>query len=165
MIRPIVKMGNPILFAKSQEINDFKTIGLSAIVNDMIDTMRHLQGVGIAAPQIGYPFRIIAFGFEQNDRYPNEKPIPLTVLVNPKLTITNKQLESASEGCLSIPGLRAKVPRYKALDYEGMDLTGKMIKNKAIGFLARILQHEMDHIDGRLFPSRIDDFNTFGFES
>lgn len=163
-IKPIVRMGQPILFQRAREVDFTKQKDLKEIIESMIATMQHLQGVGIAAPQIGYDLRIILFGFEHSNRYPNEKPIPITTLINPNIEFIGQQQVSGWEGCLSIPGLRGLVPRYQEVSYQGFDIKGSRISGTATGFLARILQHEIDHIDGRLYPSRINDFSQFGFE-
>lgn len=163
-IQSVVKMGNQQLMSPSVVITDFADAKLKQIVTDMHDTMRAKGGVGIAAPQIGYNVRIIMFGFESNPRYPDEQPIPFTVLINPVIEILSDELEDGWEGCLSIPGLRGLVPRYKKIRYQGYDLDQQPITRVAEGFHARVLQHECDHLDGILYPRRINDLRFFGFE-
>lgn len=163
-IQSVVKMGNQQLASPSVAITDFTDVNLKQIVADMHDTMKAKGGVGIAAPQIGYNVRIIMFGFESNARYPNEKPIPFTVLINPVIEILSNELVDGWEGCLSIPGLRGLVPRYQKIQYQGYDLDKQPITRIAEGFHARVLQHECDHLDGILFPRRINDLRFFGFE-
>ena len=163
----IVKMGNKLLATPSTPIDDFKIINTShfkQLILNMRDTMEEKNGVGIAAPQIGCNQRIIMFGFEKNRRYPNEKPVPFTVLINPIYQILSQDTNDGWEGCLSIPGLRGLVPRFNTIKYTGYNLEGKKISQIAEGFHARIIQHECDHLDGLLFPSRLKDPRLFGFE-
>ena len=163
-IQSVVKMGNQQLMSPSVAITDFTEPNLKQIVADMHDTMQAKGGVGIAAPQIGYNVRIIMFGFESNPRYRDEKSIPFTVLINPVIEILSDELEDGWEGCLSIPGFRGLVPRYKKIRYRGYDLEQGPITRVAEGFHARVLQHECDHLDGILYPRRINDLRFFGFE-
>ncbi len=163
-IKTIIKMGNPKLFKKSKPIHHFNTPKLHAIIQDLKDTMQHYNGVGIAAPQIGYLLQIIMFGFKHNSRYPNEAPIPETILINPKLVILTDKKEGYWEGCLSVPGLRGFISRPVAIEYTGYTPEGRLIKRKAEGFHARVIQHEYDHIHGILFPQKITNFQKFGFE-
>lgn len=121
-------------------------------------------GIGIAAPQIGCNLCVIMFGFEYNERYPNEKPVPFTVFINPIIETLSDEMVDGWEGCLSVPGLRGLVPRYKKIQYRGYDLKGNAISRVGEGFHARVVQHECDHIDGILFPQRIKDMQFFGFE-
>lgn len=163
-IKSVVKMGNQKLATPSIPVTDFSDVALQGIVSDMLDTMQDKGGVGIAAPQIGHNLRIIMFGFESNERYPNEKPVPFTTLINPVIEILSDELIDGWEGCLSVPGLRGLVPRYKKIQYHGYDLHGKAITRIAENFHARVVQHECDHLDGILFPRRIKDLQYFGFE-
>jgi peptide deformylase len=133
-------------------------------VIDMIDTMRALNGAGLAAPQIGVPERVVIFGFESNPRYPAEEAIPLTVLVNPTIEATSSAMEASWEGCLSVPGMRGKVDRYLRIRYRGLDQHGNEIDREVEGFHARVVQHECDHLDGILYPMRISDIRDFGYE-
>lgn len=163
-IKPVVKMGNAQLAEPSLPVQDFTDPALQTIICDMQDTMKHEGGVGIAAPQIGYPLRIIIFGFEHNHRYPNEASVPLTVLFNPEITLLTDETEDAWEGCLSVPGLRGLVPRYRKINYSGYDVNGQRMDRTAEGFHARVVQHECDHLDGILYPLRITNMRYFGFE-
>ncbi len=163
-IQSVIKMGNQQLSAPSLPITDFTDRKIKQIVDDMQDTMHATGGVGIAAPQIGYYVRIIMFGFESNPRYPKEKPVPFTVLINPMFERLSEELVDGWEGCLSVPGLRGLVPRYKKIRYHGYDLEGQKISRVAEDFHARVVQHEYDHVDGILFPQRIKDMRFFGFE-
>lgn len=163
-IQSIVKMGNQKLATPSLPVTDFSDSALQMVVNDMLDTMQEKGGVGIAAPQIGHNLRIIMFGFEANERYPNENPIAFTLLINPVIEILSDEMIDGWEGCLSVPGLRGLVPRYKKIQYHGYDLYGKEIRRIAENFHARVVQHECDHLDGILFPRRIKDLSYFGFE-
>jgi peptide deformylase len=163
-IQAVVKMGNQQLASPSISIMDFTDVSLKNIIADMHDTMQAKGGVGIAAPQIGYNVRIIMFGFESNPRYPNEKPVPFTVLMNPIIEVLSDEIVDGWEGCLSVPGLRGLVPRYKKIRYQGYDLDGQLITREAEDFHARVVQHECDHLDGILFPRRISDLQFFGFE-
>jgi len=155
-ITSVVQEGNPILFRISEPVTQFGTVELKSLIADMLDTMVATQGVGIAAPQIGVNKRIILVGFEKNDRYPGRDPIPLQVVVNPQLEIVDPTLEKDWEGCLSVPGRQGCVPRHRALVCKGFDPDGKPVRIEASGFHARIFQHECDHLDGRLFTSRVE---------
>jgi len=163
-IQAVMKMGNQQLASPSILITDFTDERIKTIIADMHDTMQAKGGVGIAAPQIGYNVRIIMFGFDSNSRYPNEKPVPYTVLINPVFEILADELVDGWEGCLSVPGLRGLVPRYQKIRYQGYDLDGQLITKVAEDFHARVVQHECDHLDGILFPRRINDLRFFGFE-
>ena len=163
-IKDVVKMGNARLAEPSLPVRDFADPQLQSIISDMLDTMKEEDGVGIAAPQIGYQLRIIIFGFEANPRYPDEKSIPFTVLINPEIEVLTDEMVDGWEGCLSVPGLRGLVPRYTRINYSGYDINGQRIERFAEGFHARVLQHEYDHLDGILYPMRIKDLRYFGFE-
>jgi peptide deformylase len=136
---------------------------LEALLVDMRDTMRHLNGAGLAAPQIGVNVRVVIFGFEDNPRYPDADPIPFTTLINPVLTPLGEDMDDGWEGCLSVPGMRGLVPRYRALRYTGVDAAGRPIDRTVSDFHARVVQHEVDHLDGILYPRRIRDLTKFGF--
>ncbi len=157
-------MGNQQLLKSSSLVTDFTSHELRDLVTDMRDTMKAEGGVGIAAPQIGCNLRVIIFGFDSSERYPNEEPIPFTVLINPTIKAVTNEMEEGWEGCLSVPGLRGLVPRFKKIQYNGFDLQGNPISRKAAGFHARVVQHECDHIDGILYPARIENMQMFGFE-
>lgn len=165
-IKSVVKMGSQQLATPSEAIMNLETSlqELLILVENMKDTMREKGGVGIAAPQIGCNKRVIIFGFEKSKRYPNEKPVPFTVLINPTIRILSDEMVDAWEGCLSVPGLRGLVSRYNNIEYSGYDLEGQLITRVAEGFHARVVQHECDHLDGILFPQRLKDLRFFGFE-
>ena len=163
MIRQVLKMGDPRLLEKSQPVEAFDTEELHALIVDMRDTMAHLDGAGLAAPQIGVPLRVVIFGVRLNPRYPEAEEVPHTVLINPVITPVGDEMEEAWEGCLSVPGLRGVVPRYKRLRYAGFDESGSPIDRSVEGFHARVVQHECDHLDGILYPMRVRDMSLFGF--
>jgi len=162
-VRPVLKMGEPLLRAVAQPVARFDA-QLAALVADMDDTMRALSGAGIAAPQIGVSARVVIFELKDNPRYPHIQPVPYTVLVNPLLTPLTDEEAEGWEGCLSVPGLRGLVPRVTRLRYSGFDLAGVPLERTVEGFHARVVQHEVDHLDGILFPQRVRDLRNFGFE-
>jgi peptide deformylase len=162
-VRPVLKMGEPLLRAVAQPVARFDA-QLAALVADMDDTMRALSGAGIAAPQIGVSARVVIFELQDNARYPHIQPVPYTVLVNPLLTPLTDEEAEGWEGCLSVPGLRGLVPRVTRLRYSGFDLAGAPLERTVEGFHARVVQHEVDHLDGILFPQRVRDLRNFGFE-
>jgi peptide deformylase len=151
------------LLAVSEPVRSFGTSELESLLVDMRDTMRHLNGAGLAAPQIGVGLRVVIFGFEDNPRYPDADPVPFTVLLNPVLTPQSEDTDEAWEGCLSVPGMRGLVPRFRHLRYTGVDPRGKPIDRTVSDFHARVVQHEVDHLDGILYPRRIRDLSQFGF--
>jgi len=163
MIREVLKMGDPRLLAKSQAVEAFGTPQLRELIADMRDTMAHLNGAGLAAPQIGVPLRVVIFGVTRNPRYPDAEEVPDTVLVNPVVTPLGDEMEDGWEGCLSVPGMRGVVPRFKRLRYRGFDESGNLVDRSVAGFHARVVQHECDHLDGILYPMRIRDMSQFGF--
>ena len=163
MIRDILRMGDPRLLARSTEVDRFGTPELDALVADLRETMIAATGAGLAAPQIGVGLRVVIFGFEHNDRYPDAEPVPYTELVNPVLTPLSDETEEGWEGCLSVPGLRGRVRRYTRLRYAGFDPQGRPIEREANGFHARVVQHECDHLDGILYPMRMEDMRMFGY--
>ena len=154
-------MGDPRLWQKSLPVTNFPE--LKDLLSDLRDTMAHLNGAGLAAPQIGVPLRVVIFGVTANPRYPDIEPVPDTVLVNPVLTPLAAEMEEGWEGCLSVPGMRGWVPRFTKLRYAGQDEAGKFFQRDVEGFHARVVQHEVDHLDGILYPMRIRDFTRFGF--
>jgi peptide deformylase len=162
-IREVLKMGDPRLLALSEPVGEFGTPELENLLTDMRDTMRHLNGAGLAAPQIGVGLRVVIFGFDENPRYPEAEPVPFTVLINPQLTPLGETLDEGWEGCLSVPGMRGLVPRYRELRYTGFDAAGSPIDRTVKDFHARVVQHEVDHLDGILYPRRIRDLTQFGF--
>jgi len=163
MIREILKMGDPRLLRVARPIEDIHDPELKAIIADMYETMQAANGVGLAAPQIGIDLRLMIFGFDQNPRYPDEKPVPLTVLINPWVEVLSDETEEGWEGCLSVPGMRGVVPRSTHIRYGGTLEDGNAFSYEAKGFHARVFQHEFDHLNGILYPQRIKDMSKFGF--
>ena len=163
-VREVIKMGNPLLLQVAAEVREFDTPQLDTLVADMFDTMNTLDGAGLAAPQIGVGLRVVIFGVEANPRYPEVEAVPSTVLINPRITVLDDEMDEDWEGCLSVPGLRGLVPRYKRIRYSGFDQRGASILREVEGFHARVVQHECDHLDGVLYPRRIRDMRMFGFE-
>jgi peptide deformylase len=162
-IREVLKMGDPRLLQVSEPVRKFGTPELEDLLTDMRDTMHHLNGAGLAAPQIGVGARVVIFGFDENPRYPEEEAVPFTVLINPELTPIGDAMDEGWEGCLSVPGMRGLVPRYRELRYTGFDAQGNPIDRTVKDFHARVVQHEVDHLDGILYPRRIRDLTQFGF--
>jgi peptide deformylase len=163
-IKPIVRLGTQKLSQPSVGLMNFSKAQLDVLLKDMLDTMIKLQGVGIAAPQIGVYQRVIMFGFEHNERYPAEDAVPFTILINPSFEPLADEKAEDWEGCLSIPGLRGKVSRFLKIKYSGYDPDGNLIERTAEGFHARVVQHECDHVNGVLYPQRMNDMSEFGFE-
>jgi peptide deformylase len=163
MIREVLKMGDPRLLARASPVDAFGTPELHALLRDMRDTMAQLDGAGLAAPQIGVGLRVVIFGVTTNPRYPDVEPVPPTVLINPVITPLSAEIDEDWEGCLSVPGLRGWVPRYRAVHYRGVDEHGRAVERSVDGFHARVVQHECDHLDGVLYPMRVRDFTRFGF--
>jgi peptide deformylase len=163
-IREILKMGDPRLLRVAQPVAEFDTDALHLLVHDMLETMHAADGAGLAAPQIGVDLQVVVFGTDApNPRYPDAPTVPRTVLVNPVITPIGDEEEDGWEGCLSVPGLRAVVPRLARIRYTGFDLYGDPIDRTASGFHARVVQHEVDHLLGKLYPMRVRDFSRFGF--
>ena len=162
-IRPVLRMGDPRLLEVSKKIETFDTPELHELVADMEETMRALSGAGLAAPQIGVGLQVAIFGLDFNPRYPEAEPVPYTVLVNPQLEPVGEVVEEGWEGCLSVPGMRGLVPRYRRLRYCGFDQYGNPIERTVEDFHARVVQHEVDHLFGILYPMRIRDLRNFGF--
>jgi peptide deformylase len=159
-------MGDPRLLRVSEPVVEFGTVELRDLIADMVDTMRAAAGAGLAAPQIGVPLRVVIFGADDgrpNPRYPDQPPVPRTILVNPELEPFGDGMEEGWEGCLSVPGLRGVVDRYRRLRYRGFDADGNPLDRVADGFHARVVQHECDHLDGILYPMRMRDYTRFGF--
>ena len=163
-IKEIIKMGHPLLLEKAKPVTEFDTQELHKLVKDMIETMESASGAGLAAPQVGEGIQLVIFGFEDNERYEEEEAIPFTVLINPIITPLTHETEDAWEGCLSVPGMRGLVPRFKKINYKGFDQFGKSVNRDVEGFHARVVQHECDHLIGILYPLRIKDLRFFGFE-
>lgn len=157
-------MGHPVLQQVAAPVEQFGTASLRALVADMDDTMRARNGAGIAAPQIGVSLRVVIFEVTHNPRYPQAEPVPYTVLINPVLEPLGTEREEAWEGCLSVPGMRGVVARHARLRYRGFDVEGNAIDREVTGFHARVVQHEVDHLDGILYPMRVTDMRLFGFE-
>jgi peptide deformylase len=164
-VREILKMGDPRLLRVAEPVREFNTPEMDALIADMFDTMHAANGAGLAAPQIGVNLQLVIYGFKENQRYPDAPPVPETVLINPVLTPLSDEMDEQFEGCLSVPGLRGVVSRYTRLHYEGVDQHGQPIVRDAEGFHARVVQHEVDHLLGILYPMRITDFSQFGYTS
>ena len=158
-------MGDPRLLRVAAPVTAFDTPELHALVADLFDTMAAANGAGLAAPQIGVDLQLVIFGFERNERYPDAPPVPRTVLCNPVIEPLGSDMEEGWEGCLSVPGLRGVVPRHARIRYRGFDPQGRPIEREAEGFHARVVQHECDHLIGRLYPTRMTDLTRLGFTS
>jgi peptide deformylase len=156
-------MGDPRLLRIAQPVEEFNTAALHTLIADMFETMEAVGGVGLAAPQIGVDLRLVIFGFDESQRYPDAPGIPATILINPSIQPLGAETEEGWEGCLSVPGMRGCVPRYTHLRYTGFDEKGQPIDRTVDGFHARVVQHECDHLDGILYPQRIKDMTRFGF--
>ena len=164
-VHEILKMGDPRLLRVAQPVQAFGTPALRELIADMFETMEAANGAGLAAPQIGVDLQLVIFGFERNERYPEAGAVPRTVLINPVITPLSLDEEEGWEGCLSVPGLRGRVPRYARIRYSGLDPKGDPIEREADGFHARVVQHECDHLIGRLYPTRMRDLTQLGFTS
>jgi peptide deformylase len=163
-VRDILKMGDLRLLRVAKLVTAFDSDELHLLVTDMLDTMRAANGAGLAAPQIGVDLQLVIFGSgDRNPRYPDRPIVPPTVLINPVLTPLGSEQESDWEGCLSVPGLRGLVPRWARLRYTGFDQYGDAIDRTVDGFHARVVQHECDHLIGRLYPTRMVDLTQFGY--
>ena len=162
-VRPILLMGDPRLLRVAQPVREFDTPALRALIADMFDTLEHAQGAGLAAPQIGVDLQLVVFGFTHNARYPDRAPVPITVLLNPVITPLSNEIIEGWEGCLSVPGLRGKVPRHARIRYTGVDPAGRAIEREVDGFHAVVVQHECDHLIGRLYPTRMTDLTQLGY--
>jgi peptide deformylase len=164
-VREILRMGDPRLLRVAEPVQSLGTPELRALVQDMMDTMAAAKGAGLAAPQIGVNLQLVIFGFQHNPRYPEAPPVPMTVLANPLITPLSGEEVEGWEGCLSVPGLRGQVPRWQRIRYQGVDADGQAIDRVAEGFHARVVQHECDHLIGRLYPTRMRDLTKLGFTS
>lgn len=164
-VRNVLTMGDSRLLQKSEPVDDLPSGQVNDLLQDMFDTMEALNGAGLAAPQIGVFKRVVIFGVESNPRYPDAEPVPKTVLINPRIEALADETDYGWEGCLSVPGMRGLVPRLSHIRYSGLDQHGAPIEREARGFHARVVQHEVDHINGVLYPMRIEDMRHFGFES
>jgi peptide deformylase len=164
-VREILKMGDQRLLRIAQPVREFGTPALRALIDDMFETMAAANGAGLAAPQIGEDLQLVIFGFDRTERYPDAPPVPMTVLINPTITPLSDAMEEGWEGCLSVPGRRGVVPRHARIRYTGFDDQGRPIDREAEGFHARVVQHECDHLIGRLYPTRMPDLTKLGFTS
>jgi peptide deformylase len=164
-VREILKMGDARLLRVAQPVREFNTPELRSLIADMFETMEAADGAGLAAPQIGIDLQLVIFGFSHNERYPEAPPVPRTVLINPVIEALGDEQVQGWEGCLSVPGLRGKVSRLARIRYRGFDPLGEPLEREAEGFHARVVQHECDHLIGRLYPTRITDLRQFGFTS
>jgi peptide deformylase len=162
-VRTILRMGDPRLLEVAKPVNDPSASEIKALIQHMFDTMAAAGGVGLAAPQIGIGLQVVIFGFDKSERYPDAPPVPQTILINPVITPIGDEEELGWEGCLSVPGLRGEVPRYRRIRYQGIDETGKAMDRTVDGFHARVVQHECDHLIGKLYPMRLRDMSRFGF--
>jgi len=162
-IRPVLRLGDPRLFKLASEVSEFNHPELDSLIEDMFDTMADADGAGLAAPQIGVDLRVVIFGFDSNSRYPDDDAIPRTILINPKITALSDETEDGWEGCLSVPGMRGVVSRYKHIRYTGFDASGAAIEVEASDFHARVVQHECDHLDGIIYTQRLSNPLQFGF--
>jgi peptide deformylase len=162
-VREVLKMGDPRLLTPALPVADFAAPELTHLIADMVDTMRALNGAGLAAPQVGVGLQVVMFEVSANPRYPDAESVPFTVLINPVLTPLSDALEEDWEGCLSVPGMRGRVPRHTHLRYQGFDAAGQAIDRSVSDFHARVVQHEVDHLHGILYPMRIRDLRYFGF--
>ena len=164
-IREILQMGNPVLYQRAEEITDFDTPELHGLIKDMFETMADSDGAGLAAPQIGVLQRLVIFSVESNPRYPDAETVPRTILINPQVEVLDDERESGWEGCLSIPGMRGVVSRPSYIRYSGYNEQGEKFSREVRGFHARVVQHECDHLDGVLYPMRIQDIRQFGYDT
>jgi len=162
--RTLLRIGHPLLLKSAEAVTEFNTPELDALVRDMLDTMEKADGAGLAANQIGELKRVVVFGFDENPRYPDRDPLPITVLVNPEIQPIGDVVAEDWEGCLSVPGMRGWVPRFNRIIYRAFDPEGQSIEVEAEDFHARVVQHECDHLDGVLYPQRIKDMTKFGYE-
>lgn len=162
-VKTVLRMGDSRLFAQALPVTAFGTADIAALLTDMRDTMAALRGAGLAAPQIGVSLQVVIFGVGANPRYPDAESVPETILINPTVTPLGNELEEAWEGCLSVPGMRGIVPRYRRVRYTGFDEAGNLIDRTVEGFHARVVQHECDHLWGILYPMRMTDMRQFGY--
>ena len=162
-IKSVLKMGDASLLQVADRVEQFDTPELNSLIQDMHDTMEAEEGAGLAAPQIGVSLQVVIFGVEKNTRYPDAEDVPYTILINPVIKFLTEETEEDWEGCLSVPGMRAMVPRFSKIHYQGYDQYGNSINRNVVGFHARVVQHECDHLQGILYPMRITNFRTFGF--
>ena len=164
-VHEILKMGDARLLRTAKPVTEFGTPAMQALIAEMFETMEAANGAGLAAPQIGVDLQLVIFGYQRNERYPEAPPVPLTVLINPQITPLSDELVEGWEGCLSVPGLRGSVERFAHVRYSGLDAEGRPIMREVDGFHARVVQHECDHLVGKLYPMRMKDFTRFGYTS
>lgn len=162
-VKSILRMGDPRLLEKAQPVTNISDPAIRNLIQDMFDTMEAAGGVGLAAPQIGVGLKVVIFGLDKSERYPDAPPVPQTILINPVITPLSDEEELGWEGCLSVPGLRGEVPRFKQIRYQGINETGREIDRSVEGFHAQVVQHECDHLIGMLYPMRMRDMSRFGF--
>jgi len=162
-VKSILRMGDPSLLENAHPVTNISDPAIRNLIQNMFDTMEAAGGVGLAAPQIGFGLQVVIFGFEKSERYPDAQPVPQTILINPVITPLTDEEELGWEGCLSVPGMRGEVPRFKQIRYQGIDETGREIDRSVDGFHARVVQHECDHLIGMLYPMRMRDMSRFGF--
>lgn len=162
-VRTILRMGDPRLLEIALPVKDPSAPEFQDLIRDMFDTMAAAGGVGLAAPQIGVGLQVVIFGFDKSERYPDAPPVPQTILINPMITPISDEEELGWEGCLSVPGMRGEVSRYRRIRYQGIDEQGNAIDRTVEGFHARVVQHECDHLIGKLYPMRMRDMSRFGF--
>lgn len=162
-VKTVLRMGHPVLKKVAQPVTEFNTPELNGLLTDMFDTMDAMDGAGLAAPQIGVSLRVVVFSVGQNPRYPDAEAVPQTILINPQINPVGERIQEDWEGCLSIPGMRGLVPRHEEIIYRGQDENGQEFERHVSGFHARVVQHEVDHLDGVLYPQRIRDMTQFGF--
>jgi peptide deformylase len=162
-VRSILRMGDPRLLEIARAVTDPQSREIEELIRDMFDTMDSAGGVGLAAPQIGVGLQVVIFGFEKSERYPEAEPVPQTILINPLITPLTEEEDLGWEGCLSVPGMRGEVPHFKRISYQGIDQQGNAIDRKVDGFHARVVQHECDHLIGKLYPMRMRDMSRLGF--
>jgi len=164
-VHEILQMGNPLLYRRSKDITDFDSSELQILIKDMFDIMADSDGAGLAAPQIGVLQRLVIFSVESSPRYPEAETVPRTILINPEIEVLNDEQEAGWEGCLSIPGMRGVVSRPSHIRYSGYNEHGEQFSREVSGFHARVVQHECDHLDGILYPMRVQDIRQFGYET
>ncbi len=162
-VKTILRMGDARLLERTQPVTNIHDSAIRGLIQDMFDTMENAGGVGLAAPQIGVGLQVVIFGFDRSERYPDAPPVPQTILINPVITPIGEDEELRWEGCLSVPGMRGEVPRYLHIRYQGFDEQGNPIDRKVESFHARVVQHECDHLIGKLYPMRMRDMSRFGF--
>lgn len=162
-IKSILRMGDPLLLQESERVQNFNTAELDHLIEDLWDTMHASDGAGLAAPQVGVLKQVVVFGMKTNPRYPDANPVPEKVLINPKIEPLSNIMVDGWEGCLSVPGMRGLVPRHERIRYTAYNEKGESFSYDVDGFHARVVQHECDHLWGKLYPMRMKDMRQFGF--